>query len=297
MKIGRKTLAIILLFVGLVLVNYLASTLPWRIDATADSIYTLSPGTKAILAKIEDPITLDFYFSRSAGGVPIAYKNYAARVEEMLQQYRRAADGHITLNVIDPKPDTPAEDDATSAGIEPEQLPTGDKFYFGLVAIQADQQKSIPDFTPQREPFLEYDLSDLIYRVQQINKKKLGLLTPLPLQGKYDLAAMQSGRMPQSQFVIDEWSQTYDIVPVDASAKTLPADLRRTRDHPSREPFPATALCHRPVHPVRQTRLSGRRSVLAIFQAPERPGGDVRHAPQQHVERPARPAQGLRRGL
>ena len=160
MKIGRKTLAIFLLFTGLVLVNYLASTLPWRIDATADSIYTLSPGTKAILAKIEEPITLDFYFSRSTGGVPIAYKNYAARVEEMLQQYRRAAGGRITLNVIDPKPDTPAEDEATSAGIQPQQLPSGEKFYFGLVAIQPNQQKSIPNFTLQREPFLDYDLSE-----------------------------------------------------------------------------------------------------------------------------------------
>ena len=36
---------------------------------------------------------------------------------------------------------------------------------------------------------------------------------------------MQSGRMPGSQFVIDEWSQTYDIVPVEATARTLPENL------------------------------------------------------------------------
>lgn len=225
MKIGRKTLAIILLFVALVLVNYLASTLPWRVDATADSIYTLSPGTKAILAKLEEPVTLNFYFSRSASGVPIAYKNYAARVEEMLQQYRRAAHGHIILNVIDPKPDTPAEDQATSAGIQPQQLASGDKFYFGLVAIQADQQKSIASFVPQREPFLEYDLSELVHRVQEIDKLKLGLISSLPLQAKYDMMAMQSGQMPQNQFVIDEWSKTYDIEPVEANATQLPDDL------------------------------------------------------------------------
>ncbi|MFI5357678.1 MAG: Gldg family protein [Opitutales bacterium] len=225
MKIGRKPLAIVLLFIGLVLVNYLASTVPWRIDATADSIYTLSAGTKAILAKIEDPVTLEFYYSRSAGGVPIAYKNYAARVEEMLQQYRRAGAGRIVLQIIDPKPDTPAEDQATGAGLQPQQLPSGEKFYFGLVAIQAAQQKSIAVFTPQREPYLEYDLSELIHRVQQVAKKKLGLLSSLPLQGQYDLAAMQSGQPPASQFVIDQWSQTYDIEPVAPTAATLPADL------------------------------------------------------------------------
>ena len=50
MKFGRKTLAIVLLLVGLVLVNYLASSIPVRFDATADSIYSLSPGTKTQVA-------------------------------------------------------------------------------------------------------------------------------------------------------------------------------------------------------------------------------------------------------
>ena len=52
MKSGSKALAITLLFVGLVLVNYLASSLPVRVDATADSIYSLSPGTQRMLGKI-----------------------------------------------------------------------------------------------------------------------------------------------------------------------------------------------------------------------------------------------------
>ena len=40
-----------------------------------------------------------------------------------------------------------------------------------------------PPSTPHREQFLEYDLSELIYGVQQLDKKKLGLITSLPLQG------------------------------------------------------------------------------------------------------------------
>ena len=46
---GSKTLAILLLLAGLVLVNYLATSVPLRYDATAEKIYTLSPGTKALL--------------------------------------------------------------------------------------------------------------------------------------------------------------------------------------------------------------------------------------------------------
>jgi ABC-type uncharacterized transport system involved in gliding motility auxiliary subunit len=225
MKLGSKTLAIVLLFVGLVLVNYLASSLPLRFDATAEKIYTLSPGTKALLGKIAEPVALDFYLSQNAQGVPIAYKNYAARVQEMLREYVRESKGKLTLNVIDPQPDTPAEERATASGIQPQMLPTGEQIYLGLVATQADQQKTITAFTPQREAFLEYDLSQLIYSVQQVDKKKLGLLSSLPLRAPPDMMAMQSGRMPQDQFAVSEWEKTFDIVTIEPNATELPANL------------------------------------------------------------------------
>ena len=72
MKSSGKVLAIALLFVGLVLVNFLASSIPARVDATAESIYSLSSGTKALLGKIEEPVTLNLYFSKDATGLPIA---------------------------------------------------------------------------------------------------------------------------------------------------------------------------------------------------------------------------------
>ncbi|HEY0946533.1 MAG TPA: GldG family protein [Opitutaceae bacterium] len=228
MKFGSKTVAIVLLFVGLVLVNYLASQLPLRGDATAERIYTLSDGTKSLLGKLEEPITLDFYFSRDASGVPVQYKNYAARVEEMLRQYVRAARGKLVLNVVNPKPDTPEEERATASGLQPQVVPgTGEQVYFGLVATQADQQKAVPNLNPQREQFLEYDLSQLIYSVEQFDKKKLGLLTSLPLQAPpFNPMMMQMGqRPPQSQFVISEWEKSFEIVPVEATATELPANL------------------------------------------------------------------------
>lgn len=230
MKFGTKTAALLLLLVALVLVNYLASSLPARFDATADSIYSLSPGSKAMLAKIEDPIALDLYFSKDASGLPIAYKNYAARVKEMLRQYVRASHGKLVLNLINPKPDTPAEEKATAAGLQPQVSPQGgDPFYFGLVVTQADQQKTIPNFVPSREQFLEYDLSKLIYSVQLIDKPKLGLITSLPLQGtspqEMQMMAMMRRSPQPGQFVAEEWSDTFNIVPVEATATALPAGL------------------------------------------------------------------------
>ena len=76
--------------------------------------------------------------------------------------------------MIDPEPDTPEEEKATAAGIEPQTIPGGSQFYFGLVATQADQQKVIAALTPQREQFLEYDVSELIYGVGQPRRRNSG---------------------------------------------------------------------------------------------------------------------------
>lgn len=230
MKFGSKTLAIVLLLVGLVLVNYLASSVPVRIDTTAESIYSLSPGTKAILGKIEEPIAIDLYFSKDASGLPIAYKNYAARVQEMLRQYVRASRGKLTLNVINPRPDTPEEEKATASGLTPQIAQQGgEQFFFGLIVTQADQQKTIPAFSPQREQFLEYDLSKLVYGVQQLDKRKLGLLTSLPLQGtspqQMQMMMMMRQQPQPSQMIVSELEQSFQIITVEPGATELPAGL------------------------------------------------------------------------
>ncbi len=226
MKSGIKFLSVFLLFAGLVLVNYLASSIPFRLDLTGEKIYTLSTGTKALLGRIEEPIELDLYFSRSSRTLPIWLKNYAERVREMLGQYVRSAHGKITLRIIDPTPDTADEEKATAAGIVAQSSSAnGEQFYFGLVAIQAEQQKVIPALVTEREQFLEYDLSQLLYQVQLLDRPKLGLISGVPLRPQMDYMAMQSGRMPQSQMVLTEWEKTFTIVDVEASADSLPANL------------------------------------------------------------------------
>ncbi len=227
MKFSAKIIAIVLLFVGLVLVNYLASQLPLRGDATAENIYTLSDGTRSLLSKIEEPVSLDLYYSRNVAGLPITYKNYADRVEEMLRQYTRASRGKVVLNVIRPEPDTPEEEQATLAGLQAQVIPTTrEQFFFGLVATQADQQKAIAALNPNREQFLEYDLSQLIYSVQQFDKRRLGLLTTVPLKAPpFNPMMMQQGRMPEDQFVVSEWQRTFDIIDVEPTATELPSDL------------------------------------------------------------------------
>lgn len=230
MKARNKIVATTLVLAAIAMVNYLATRLPLRVDATAGGVYTLSPGTKALLSQLETPVTLDFYFSRDVAGVHTSYKNYASRVQELLRQYVRASSGKITLNIINPKPDTPEEERAATAGIQPQTISsTGETIYLGVVAIQADQEKNIPALTPQREPFLEYDVSQLIHGVQTLDKPRLGLITSLPLAGQQpDMRMMlmqQRQNTPGPQFVYSEWTRTHEVVPIDPAAQELPPNL------------------------------------------------------------------------
>jgi ABC-type uncharacterized transport system involved in gliding motility auxiliary subunit len=76
---------------------------------------------------------------------------------------------------------------------------------------------------------LEYDLSKLIYSVQQLDKRKLGLITSLPLQGTSPQEMqmmMMMRRQPQpAQTVITELEQSFQVVTVEGSATELPAGL------------------------------------------------------------------------
>lgn len=225
MKPGlAKTLAVALLAVALLLINFLATRLPVRGDLTAGKIYTLSDGTRSLLGKIEDPVALQFYATRDTAGLPTQYKNFAARVEEMLRAYVRASKGKLTLEVISPAPDTPEEEKAQAAGLQPQQAPgTGEAFYLGLVAIQADQQKSIPTFSPQREELIEYDVSALIHSVQQVTKPRLGVLTKLPLAGQP--FSMMNQRPQRGQLIRDEWARSFEVVTIEPDFTALPEKL------------------------------------------------------------------------
>src|SRR5205809_781165 len=98
-----------LLVVGILCFNIIASRLYTRFDVTQDRIYSLSDGTKKILSKLENNVSVRFYFSRSARSLPAAIKTYATRVEEVLKEYSLLSGHKITVQVVDPQPDTDDE--------------------------------------------------------------------------------------------------------------------------------------------------------------------------------------------
>lgn len=176
-------LAFIIIFVA---ANLLANSWlrSWRLDLTENQLYSLSPGTQRTLNELTEPVQLTLYYSRdAAAGLP-QLQAYAARVREMLLSFEARSRGRVRFTEVNVQPFTEQEDQAVEAGVQPIRPYQGaDPIYFGLVGANAiDDQRGIPNFDPQREPFLEYEVTRLIYELENPNRTRVALITALPLQ-------------------------------------------------------------------------------------------------------------------
>jgi gliding motility-associatede transport system auxiliary component len=89
---------IALLFVLLV-VNLLAARYHYRLDLTQEKRYTLSPATKDLLRKLDDPIQIDFFLQ---GDLKAGIRKLAKSTEELLQEFSEYSDGKIQVRAFDP---------------------------------------------------------------------------------------------------------------------------------------------------------------------------------------------------
>jgi ABC-type uncharacterized transport system involved in gliding motility auxiliary subunit len=170
----------------------------WRIDLTENRLYTLSDGTEQILENLNEPINLYFYYSDKASEDVPTIRSYANRVREMLNEFRRAADGNINLNVIDPLPFSEDEDRAAQFGLQGIGLAgSPDPIYMGLAGTDSiDNEEVIAFFQPDKEQFLEYDIAKLVSTLANPQRKVIGLISGAPMSGDFD---------PQTQRMIPAW--------------------------------------------------------------------------------------------
>ena len=218
--------ALVCIALMLVSVNIIADRFfTWRLDLTDERLYTLSRGTLTTLSKIDEPITLRFYFSnRLVDEVP-SYGVYARRVRELLDQYVAAAHGKIRLEAYDPLPFSDAEDRAVAFGLQGVPLDIqGEQVYFGLAATNStDDQQTIAFFQPERERFLEYDLTKLVHSLAFPKKTVVGLISALPLEG--DVMAMMRGRPSEPMAIIEQLQQLDTIKPLAGDIDAVPPDI------------------------------------------------------------------------
>jgi ABC-type uncharacterized transport system involved in gliding motility auxiliary subunit len=237
-----------------------------KLDLTQNRQFTLSAGTEQLLAKMQEPVTLRLYASRSLRDANPFLGSYADRVHDLLRSYADASNGWITVEYIDPEPFSPEEDRAVGFGLQPVQADPGGEGggYLGIAGTNAtDDVSVIPVLSPDRESFLEYDLTRMVYNLAHPEKPVAALLTSLPMTGD-----------PAQQYrpwqVMKELEEFFEI-------RTLGGDLDRVADdvdvlvlaHPQ-------ALGDRTLYAIDQFVLRGGK--LLAFVDP--------HAEAQAVRRP-----------
>ena len=201
-------LVVAVLFIGVImLANQVFRSA--RVDLTEDKLFTLSEGTKKVLRAIDEPVRLRFYYSsRIAKDLPDV-GIYAQRVRDMLEEYADLSNGKIRLEVYDPQPFTDQEDLAVAVGLQGVPIDQGgDLVYFGLSGTNAtDEQQVIPFFDQQRERFLEYDLTRMVYDLAHPRKSVVAVMSGLPVSGSP--YAKQVPGAPDDSYVV--WGQLKEM--------------------------------------------------------------------------------------
>jgi len=225
-----SAIGVIVMVVIVIALNIIVRPITTRVDLTADNAYTLSEGTKRVLSKLDTPVQIRFYFSQNDPSTPVDFKTYAARVEDMLNEYKLLAKGNLEIKRLDPMPDTEAEDSANLDGIEGQMLQPlgGDRIYFGLAVSCLDARATIPFLTPARERLLEYDLTRAISQVVKPQKPVIGVMSGLPVFGGMNpmMMRMGGGGRTEPWVFINELKSDFDVKEIPLTAEKIEDDVK-----------------------------------------------------------------------
>ncbi|MDJ0683922.1 MAG: Gldg family protein [Alphaproteobacteria bacterium] len=212
--------------IGFVAVNLGVSQISGvRLDLTEDRLFTLSDGAKRVLATMPQPVSVTLYYSQELGDVVPAYAAHATRVQDLLREFESAAGGKLTVNILDPEPFSEIEDQAVELGMQGVPLDdTGDEVYFGLfVSVDGvETGGAIPFLQIERDTFLEYDLTKLIWRVSNPEQPIVGVISGKNLFG--DPMAALRGAAPEPYYAIVQAQDFFDLRLVNSAEALLDAD-------------------------------------------------------------------------
>lgn len=211
-----------MLLVYLALVFGISRLPPARLDMTEYRLFTLSEGSRRILAEAKDPVTLTLYYSEKEARPYPQFRQYADRVIEKIEEYAAQSDGKIRFHRVDPEPFSTTEDKAIIKGILPVPLEDGSgPLYFGLTAETGKISQSIGFVKPESEQYLEYELSKLTQTLQRTKKPRVTLVSDLAVSGNN---APERGPLAPAWVVYRLLSERYQVEQLSPAGLSIPDD-------------------------------------------------------------------------
>ena len=184
---SEKYIKFVIYAVVAVLVNLAASTLFFRWDLTENKLYSLSEASKAAVAKLSEPLTINVFFTEN---LPAPHNSTQRYLRDMLEEYALFSNKYFNYRFYDVSPqeeggvsDKTQENQklAENYGIQPVEIRMFEKdevkfkkAYMGMVMIQGDIIERIPAITSTDG--LEYKLTTAIEKLN----KKISTLANLP---------------------------------------------------------------------------------------------------------------------
>ena len=208
---------VLMFFIILVSSKFLSGV---RLDLSENGLYSLSEGTERIVQSIEQPVTLTLFFSDKASSQLPALRTYAQRVQELIEEYVNLSNGKLIFEKVDPEPFSEAEDEAALAGLQGVPFGTrGDVVYFGLrIKNDLGAEEVIPFMQPDREAYLEYELTKLISSLSKTSLPTVGVYSGLDIQGGFDFMTRQS---KPAWTILDYIQQGFQIEWIDDNATEI----------------------------------------------------------------------------
>ncbi len=240
----------------------------WKLDVTEQKLYTLSNGTRAILAKLHQPVKMKLYYAKTAtlkAPDPIRYfNNYYEFVKALLEEYVAAAKGMIELEIIDPRPFSNNEVQALQYGLTRFSITQEENFFFGLVVqTPFGIEKVIPFFSPDRQNFVEYDISYLIDTAITREKKRVGILSSLPVMGEDVSGYMAQLRRMQGQPTLPPWTFVEQLGR-QFEVKRVPTDVNDVNDIDVLLVIHPKELSEQTLFAIDQFVLKGGRTIICV---------------------------------
>lgn len=226
--IGQGTIILIALLGLLFAANIIIRNLRVRVDLTQDQRYSLSAGTRNLLASLDQPVTLQLFFSSSNPRLPSGLRHYATQVEDLLTEYRIAGRGNIMIQKHDPEPDSDEEEWARRYGIPGQSLEMfGAPVYFGLVASAGGVEAVLPALDPRMHQQLEFNISRMIHQVIHREPPVIGVISSLPVLSSPSSPFARPGMPPEapSWIAFEELKHDYEVRLIREPENGIDADI------------------------------------------------------------------------